>query len=95
MPDNTVVNFWGSPLALTDGDVEASLARIPGRAGAPLLPEIVDVLMTPVKRTHLQPSGQNVYLSQQRADQALFSISLKLKKCEMLISKGGCEKFVK
>jgi hypothetical protein len=68
---NTVVNFWGSPLALTDGDVEASLAHIPGLVGTPLLPEIVDVLMTLVKRAHLQPSGRNVHLSQRRADQAL------------------------
>ena len=68
---NTVVNFWGSPLALTDGDIEASLARIPGLVGTPLLPEIVDVLMTLVKRAHLQPSGRNVHLSQRRADQAL------------------------
>ena len=58
-------------MALTDGDVEASLARIPGLVGTPLLPEIVDVLMTLVKRAHLQPSGRNVHLSQRRADQAL------------------------
>lgn len=58
-------------MALTDGDVEASLARIPGLVGTPLLPEIVDVLMTLVKRAHLQPSSRNVHLSQRRADQAL------------------------
>ncbi|NBQ70901.1 MAG: hypothetical protein EBU46_19540 [Nitrosomonadaceae bacterium] len=48
---------WGAPLALTDGDVEAALAAVPGLAGTPTLTEVVSTLMELVqffelKRTH-------------------------------------------
>ena len=62
---------WGSPLTLTDADVEAALARIPGVAGTPALSEIVDVLMDLVKRAHIPPEARNVYLNPRRGDQAL------------------------
>jgi len=75
--NNTINNVtvtiapWGSPLALTDADVEAALASIPGLAAAPALPEIVNTLMELVKRAHLPEAARNVYLNPKRGDQAL------------------------
>ena len=48
---------WGADLELTDGDVEAALAAVPGLAGTPTLTEVVSTLMELVqffelKRTH-------------------------------------------
>jgi len=53
---------WGAPLALTDGDVEAALAAVPGLAGTPTLTEVVSTLMELVqffelKRTHRWKRG--------------------------------------
>ena len=62
---------WGSPLALTDADVEAALASIPGLAAAPALPEIVSALMELVKRAHMSDAARNVFLNPKRGDQAL------------------------
>jgi len=75
--NNTINNVsvtiapWGSPLALTDADVEAALAQIPGLVATPALPEIVSTLMELVKRAHLPEAARNVYLNPKRGDQAL------------------------
>ena len=68
---NVTIAPWGSPLALTDADVEAALAQIPGLAAAPALPEIVSALMELVKRAHMPDAARNVYLNPKRGDQAL------------------------
>jgi len=65
------INPWGTPLALTDSDVETALARIPGLVGSPALTEIVDVLMALVKKAHSPTESRNIYLNPKRADQAL------------------------
>ena len=75
--NNTINNVtvtiapWGSPLALTDADVEAALAQIPGVAGTPAMPEVVAALMDLVKRAHLPDAARNVFLNPKRGDQAL------------------------
>ena len=51
---------WGSPLQLTDADVEAALATVPGLAGTVALPEVVAALMELVKRAHMPPAARNV-----------------------------------
>jgi hypothetical protein len=75
---NTTVNHvsvkiatWGTPLQLTDGDVEAALATVPGFAGTPALPEVVAALMELVKRAHVPSAARNVHLNPKRTDQAL------------------------
>ena len=76
---NTTVNTvnsitiapWGSPLQLTDADVEAALAGVPGLAGTPALPEVVAALMELVKRAHVPPAARNIHLNPKRTDQAL------------------------
>jgi hypothetical protein len=68
---NVTIAPWGSPLALTDADVEAALTQIPGLMAAPALPEIVSTLMELVKRAHLPEAARNVYLNPKRGDQAL------------------------
>ena len=62
--NNITVNIrpWGAPLALTDGDVEAALATIPGLAGTPTLAEVVSALIKLVqfeelRRTHRRKRG--------------------------------------
>ena len=62
---------WGSPLQLTDADVEAALATVPGIAGTPALPEVVAALMELVKRAHMAPTARNIHLNPKRTDQAL------------------------
>jgi len=62
---------WGAPLQLTDADVEAALASIPGVAGTPALPEVVTALMELVKRAHMSEAARNVHLNPKRSDQAL------------------------
>ena len=62
---------WGSPLQLTDADVEAALATGPGLAGTPALPEVVAALMELVKRAHMAPTARNIHLNPKRTDQAL------------------------
>jgi hypothetical protein len=62
---------WGTPLQLTDGDVEAALATVPGFAGTPALPEVVAALMELVKRAHVPSAARNVHLNPKRTDQAL------------------------
>ena len=62
---------WGAPLQLTDADVEAALASIPGVAGTPALPEVVTALMELVKRAHMSEAARNVHLNPKRGDQAL------------------------
>ena len=62
---------WGSPLQLTDADVEAALATVPGIAGTPALPEVVAALMELVKRAHVPEAARNVHLNPKRTDQAL------------------------
>ena len=62
---------WGSPLALTDADVEAALASIPGVAGNLALPEVVAALMELVKRAHMSDAARNVHLNPKRGDQAI------------------------
>lgn len=49
---NINITPWSTSLALTDSDVEATLARIPGLARSPELSEIVDVLMSLIKKAH-------------------------------------------
>jgi len=68
-----VVNItpWGTPLALSDSDVETALARIPSLVGSPAMTEIVDVLMSLVKKAHSPSEARNVYLNPKRGDQAL------------------------
>ena len=69
---NTVtISPWGAPLQLTDADVEAALATVPGLAGTPALPEVVAALMELVKRAHAPPAARNVHLNPKRTDQAL------------------------
>ena len=76
---NTTVNTvnhvtiapWGSPLQLTDADVEAALAVVPGLAGNTALPEVVAVLMDLVKRSHIPEAARNVHINPKRCDQAL------------------------
>ena len=56
---------WGSPLQLTDADVEAALATVPGIAGTVALPEVVAALMELVKRAAsvqmgLRPMGAHL-----------------------------------
>ena len=65
------VNPWGSPLQLTDTDVEAALATVPGLVGTPALPEVVAALMELVKRAHAPTAARNVHLNPKRTDQAL------------------------
>jgi hypothetical protein len=62
---------WGSPLQLTDADVEAALATVPGIAGTPALPEVVAALMELVKRAHVSAAARNIHLNPKRTDQAL------------------------
>ena len=65
------ISPWGSPLQLTDADVEAALATVPGLAGTPALPEVVAALMELVKRAHVAPAARNIHLNPKRTDQAL------------------------
>ena len=60
---NVEITPWGSPLALSDADVEAALARLPRLAGTPALGEIVNALMELVKRAHEPASARNIHLS--------------------------------
>ena len=71
--NNITVNIrpWGAPLALTDGDVEAALATVPGLAGTPTLAEVVSALMELVKRAHAPAEARNIHLNPKRGDQAL------------------------
>lgn len=62
---------WGAALELTDGDVEAALATVPGLAGTPTLAEVVSTLMELVKRAHAPMTARNIHLNPKRADQAL------------------------
>ena len=68
---NLTIAPWGTPLQLTDADVEAALASIPGVAGTLALPEVVAALMELVKRSHLPEAARNVHLNPKRGDQAL------------------------
>ena len=69
--NNVTISPWGSPLQLTDADVEAALATVPGLAGTPALPEVVAALMELVKRAHVPPAARNIHLNPKRTDQAL------------------------
>jgi len=71
--NNLTVNIapWGSPLNLTDADVEAALRLIPGLVGTPSMKEVVNTLMELVKRAHMQEDARNVYLSPKREDWAM------------------------
>jgi len=69
--NNVTIAPWGSPLQLTDADVEAVLATVPGLAGTPALPEVVAALMELVKRAHMAPTARNIHLNPKRTDQAL------------------------
>jgi hypothetical protein len=69
--NNVTIAPWGAPLQLTDADVEAALASIPGVAGTPAMPEVVAALMELVKRAHMPEAARNVYLNPRRGDQAL------------------------
>ncbi|NBU85356.1 MAG: C2H2-type zinc finger protein [Sphingomonadaceae bacterium] len=68
---NVTIAPWGSPLQLTDADVELALSKIPGITDTPDLSEVVATLMELVKRAHLSDSSRNVYLNPKRSDQAL------------------------
>ena len=68
---NVEIRPWGAALALTDGDVEAALACVPGLAGTPTLAEVVSSLMELVKRAHAPAEARNIYINPKRADQAL------------------------
>ena len=69
--NNVTIAPWGSPLQLTDADVEAALATVPGLVGTPALPEVVAALMELVKRAHAPQAARNVHLNPKRTDQAL------------------------
>ena len=69
--NNVTIAPWGAPLQLTDADVEAALASIPGVAGMPAMPEVVAALMELVKRAHMPEAARNVFLNPKRGDQAL------------------------
>jgi len=69
--NNITIAPWGSPLQLTDADVEATLATVPGFAGIPALPEVVAALMELVKRAHVPVAARNIHLNPKRCDQAL------------------------
>ena len=69
--NNVTIAPWGSPLQLTDADVEAALAGVPGLAGTPAMPEVVAALMELVKRAHVPPAARNIHLNPKRTDQAL------------------------
>ena len=69
--NNVTIAPWGTPLQLTDADVEAALASIPCLAGAPAMTEVVAALMELVKRSHRPEAARNVHLNPKRADQAL------------------------
>ena len=69
--DHITIAPWGSPLQLTDADVEAALATVPGLAGNTALPEVVSVLMELVKRSHMPEAARNVHINPKRCDQAL------------------------
>jgi hypothetical protein len=75
--NNTINNVtltiapWGTPLQLTDADVEAALASIPCLAGTPAMTEVVAALMELVKRSHQPEAARNVHLNPKRSDQAL------------------------
>ena len=69
--NNVTIAPWGSPLQLTDADVEAALATVPGIAGTPAIPEVVAALMELVKRAHVAPAARNIHLNPKRTDQAL------------------------
>ena len=69
--NNVTIAPWGAPLQLTDADVEAALATVPGIAGTPALPEVVAALMELVKRAHVPPAARNIHLNPKRTDQAL------------------------
>jgi len=71
--NNISVNIrpWGAALELTDGEVEAALATVPGLAGTPTLAEVVSTLMELVKRAHTPAAARNIHLNPKRADQAL------------------------
>jgi len=62
---------WGTPLQLTDADVEAALANIPCLAGMPAMTEVVATLMELVKRSHIPEAARNVHINPKRSDQAL------------------------
>jgi len=74
-PMTNIVNIkiapWGSPLQLTDSDVEAALSKVPGLAGTPTLPEVVNTLMELVKKAHTPVDARNIHLNPKRADQAM------------------------
>ena len=69
--NNVTIAPWGAPLQLTDADVEAALATVPGLAGTPALPEVVGALMELVKRAHVSAAARNIHLNPKRTDQAL------------------------
>jgi hypothetical protein len=69
--NHVTISPWGSPLQLTDADVEAALATVPGLVGTPALPEVVAALMELVKRAHAPQAARNVHLNPKRTDQAL------------------------
>ena len=69
--NNVTIAPWGAPLQLTDTDIEAALATVPGLAGTPAIPEVVAALMELVKRAHMPPAARNVHLNPKRTDQAL------------------------
>ena len=62
---------WGSPLQLTDADVEAALSTIPGITDSPDISEVVATLMELVKRSHIPLGARNIHINPKRADQAL------------------------
>ena len=73
---NTIINNvtivpWGTPLTMTDADVDAAMSRLSNMIEAPALPEMVAVLMEIVKRAHVPLDSRNVHLNPKRADQAL------------------------
>ena len=70
---NVTINIapWGTPLQLTDRDVESALSSVPGLVGTPALTEVVAALMELVKRAHVPPAARNVHLNARRTDQAL------------------------
>ena len=69
--NNVTIAPWGSPLQLTDADVEAALSTIPGITDSPDISEVVATLMELVKRSHIPLGARNIHINPKRADQAL------------------------
>ena len=69
---NNTVNIaqWGTPLSLTDSDIENVLSQAPSPSDTSNLGGVVSVLMELVKRAHVPAVSRNVFLNPKHSDQA-------------------------